>query len=585
MNVATAGLFGLMLTGCKDFFEIEPRDFVAEDNFWNEKADIDQMVMGCYTAMQSDEFIRRCIVWGDLRADNIFPNSTMNTNDDLYHALREDLLYTNVYTNWSKFYHVINKCNVIIDKAPQVSAVDPAYNESAVKATIAECTALRSLCYFYLIRAFEEVPFTRKAVSEESDVTSDPASSFDYVLGQIIADLEAVKNDAIVHYASSGSDDYLQRYNSNCNRITRTAINAMLTEMYLWKGDYDNAIACGDAVLAQMRSDYNDAQASNRLSSAYTLRMQSAPFGQTAPLYINSMASPENSAEAIFGQGNSFESILELSYNSSSKDDNTVVKSTALASLYGAPDNAGKVIGSLVVNSSVVKEIGPSSPSFNRFQNRYDTRYYTTFQPSEDYSAGSIRKFITSKYNLTASSEANVEFTSNTDRNFTVGANPNRNWIFYRLTDVMLLEAEALALKATDDTSAENIALIQKGFDLVYLVNSRAMINDAGKLTTTNAAASSHVALEKLVREERNRELMFEGKRWFDLLRYARRDGKPDVIKETVPIKVSVSGGQQSFSSMDALYWPYNKSELDANTNLKQKSIYASGSTESYQAN
>ena len=64
-NIKTAALaacVGLLAAGCADFLEIEPRDIVTEDNFWNEKTDIEQMVAGCYASMQSEDFINRCIV-------------------------------------------------------------------------------------------------------------------------------------------------------------------------------------------------------------------------------------------------------------------------------------------------------------------------------------------------------------------------------------------------------------------------------------------------------------------------------------------------------------------------------------------
>ena len=49
---ALAALMGLTFTSCSDFLNIKPRDIVTEDNFWNEKADIDQFVAGCYASIQ-----------------------------------------------------------------------------------------------------------------------------------------------------------------------------------------------------------------------------------------------------------------------------------------------------------------------------------------------------------------------------------------------------------------------------------------------------------------------------------------------------------------------------------------------------
>ena len=48
-GLATASVAALTLAGCSDFLEIEPRDVIVLEQFWNEKADVDSIVGGCYT--------------------------------------------------------------------------------------------------------------------------------------------------------------------------------------------------------------------------------------------------------------------------------------------------------------------------------------------------------------------------------------------------------------------------------------------------------------------------------------------------------------------------------------------------------
>lgn len=589
-HAALVACAGLMLNGCGDFLEIKPRDIVTEDNFWNEKTDVDQMVLGCYTAMQSDAFISRCIVWGELRSDNIYPGAGVeNDEKDLYEALRENLLSTNRYCDWSSFYYVINKCNTVITMAPKVSAIDPSYNDSQLRATIAEMTALRSLCYFYLIRAFDEVPFYREGIQEEDQVAYLPASKFDYVLNEIINDLESVKGDAYVHYAQGNNDGDCQKFNTNVNRITRTAINAMLTDMYLWQGNYEKAIACADAVMAQKRADYEEeysrqtGQLSSSNSSVPKLT-DPAPNGLTAPLYANDINNPSASANAIFGgNGNSFESIFELSYNwtGSTKD---YVESTALGRLYGnAIPKGNNGAGFLTVNPRIINEITGTSMTY--FYNVNDVRYYNWFIPTDDnYGEGYIRKGVAYTFNASSgSSNKKIPFSSG----FSVLGEQHRNWIFYRMTDVMLLEAEAYVMKTTDEGvaagDADMLEDMKQAFDLVYTVCKRSVLSDF-RLSSSSADATTRGLLVDLIRKERNRELMFEGKRWFDLVRQARRDGKPDFVRSAVPSKITGSGSSLAFPSMDALYWPYYKEELKKNDNLTQKAIYANEAEESFKS-
>ena len=76
---ALAAVAVMMLAACSDFLEITPRDQVTEDNFWNEKADIDQMVAGCYLSMQTEGFINNAIVWGEARSENLYPTSMLDS--------------------------------------------------------------------------------------------------------------------------------------------------------------------------------------------------------------------------------------------------------------------------------------------------------------------------------------------------------------------------------------------------------------------------------------------------------------------------------------------------------------------------
>ena len=73
--------------------------------------------------------------------------------------MSENILSNNSYTDWSSFYSVIDRCNLVIQKAPEVAEKDPNYLPSDVQATIAEVTALRALCYFYLVRTFMAVHY------------------------------------------------------------------------------------------------------------------------------------------------------------------------------------------------------------------------------------------------------------------------------------------------------------------------------------------------------------------------------------------------------------------------------------------
>jgi hypothetical protein len=151
----------------------------------------------------------------------------------------------------------------------------------------------------------------------------------------------------------------------------------------------------------------------------------------------------------------------------------------------------------------------------------------------------------------------------------------------------MLMEAEAYLQKATDEVNETNTELMHKAFDLIYLVNRRAISEENRKIATNAPALATRALMITFLMQERNRELMFEGKRWFDLVRYARRDGKPDIVRSNVPSSKTVGGSSANngFPSMAHLFWPYNKEELKVNPNLSQKMIYKNEATEGIEMN
>ena len=83
----------------------------------------------------------------------------------------------------------------------------------------------------------------------------------------------------------------------------------------------------------------------------------------------------------------------------------------------------------------------------------------------------------------------------------------------------MLMKAEALTALATGD---DDVAHLQPAFELVKNVNLRSRQNEVDSLKW-NTFRGSVSSVEELVLAERLRELAFEGKRWYDLLRYNYR--------------------------------------------------------------
>jgi hypothetical protein len=568
------------LTGCSDFLEIEPQNEIILEKFWNEKADVDAIIAGCYSNMQDEAVIKRMMVWGEFRSDNIGPGSNVTSDGSLEKVLLENIDAKNSYTSWKDFYSVINRCNTVIKYAPGVAVTDPAYTESELQANIAEMVALRSLCYFYLIRAFRDVPFSREAYIDDDQTMDLPATKFDNVLDSLIDDLKGVENTAIKRYP-----DTKEMYQTG--RITQDAIRALLCELYLWKLDYESCIRYADLVIESKKAIAEENRL-NRSSSSRNNESQERFNG--FPLVSNSTSVNYygNAYETLFGRdrGNTGEMNQEIIFQlvfDDNPDANSMKANGAVNSFYG---NSNSTIGLVAPSTFILDDIAKTSGRqvFADQNKKLDSRMYINCNTEEE----SINKYTTSTIDI------NVSGTDPEPRwGSLYSQNQNgSNWIIYRLTDIMLLKAEALVQMAREGTDTEtneyNKGLFERAFTLVNAVNKRALCQTQLKDTLNSASYPDKARMEELVLSERQRELMFEGKRWFDLVRHSQRKGNTEKLISLTMMKHHTGATGEGMianhlKKMDAIYWPYNLDEMKVNLNLVQNPAFGSGEDDSYQ--
>lgn len=547
------------LASCDDFLSIKPTNEIVLEDFWTEEADVTSVLNSCYSSLASSDCVQRMIVWGELRSDNLTKGPGIS--NDLLQINKENILETNSMTKWDAFYKVINNCNTVIHYAPGVAEIDPNYTQSELKATIAEATTLRSLAYFYLIRTFRDVPYTTAPSLEDSQPYQIPATKFDDVLDSLIVSMEEVKDDAVRVYGEKNRNT-LERPVENTCRVTRYACYALLADLYLWKGNYEKCIEYCDKVIDQKIADYEE----DFDDSPTTLLTEL--YGKY-PLISETTGSSTEVGTAyteIFGTGNSFESVFELSYARDKGAENG-----AVANFYGSSTRDGSLSAPVYLFNEVFE-------GTNKYFTKTDCRVMENMEMPGSSSVN-VQKYVRSscsyKINNSSSSAPKVTATVRTDN--------YANWIIYRLTDVMLMRAEAEVELAGDVEQGATPNEMQtehyrNAFACVSAVWKRA---NNMRLATRDTLvfddyAISRTAMEDLVLNERQRELMFEGKRWFDLVRLARRDGSNTRLVNKVVAKVEedLSAIKIKLSSPDALYMPYNRDELKQNPYLVQNPAY-----------
>ena len=136
----------------------------------------------------------------------------------------------------------------------------------------------------------------------------------------------------------------------------------------------------------------------------------------------------------------------------------------------------------------------------------------------------------------------------------------------------MLMKAEALALR--NDSINRGQKDLQESFNLVKTIYYRSNPYNADSISYVAGNAES---MQALVLEERQRELAFEGKRWFDLVRKALRDGNTAPMLDILinhKYETNQKAIRSKMSAMDCLFFPIQEREIKTNPLLKQKPAY-----------
>lgn len=146
------------------------------------------------------------------------------------------------------------------------------------------------------------------------------------------------------------------------------------------------------------------------------------------------------------------------------------------------------------------------------------------------------------------------------------------SFLIYRVSDAMLIKAEALA--GQEGRGAEALELIEE------LRTARAALQSTAQEVDENDGG----AIMRYIIDERAREFAFEGKRWFDVLRFARKNNysNMDILVEVVSTMADAEVLQSALNKIqdpNSHYLPIFEDELykanaHAPNSLKQNPFY-----------
>ena len=430
------------VTACSDeFFDLYPTDSMTSENYMNSVSEIGTVLDAAYAGMRGD-FGNAIVYIGDLPTDNAYDYKLNNSSAHI--SLSDSTVdsQNSVLSGlWYACYQIINRCCLVLeslDKLENVSTAD--YNRLAGQAKF-----LRGYAYYVMVRVWGDVPLVLEDIKDYMKVFEYGRTPADQVYAQIIEDLKDAESKLPDTYPSADK-----------GRVTATAAQAILGDVYLTRGDYSTAKGYFEKIIAKeganlgLLDDYAKIFDSNNVNNKEVIFAIQYAHNQTPSLanYLGRAALGNINGQYIDPVGDGASRIFGV---------NVLMMTHELEAKFVAADKRRSVVYT-----------GVSSPD-----------YGCTIP-------------MTLKY---------FDYQNILDGNSGNSPDCGCHTIVSRYADILLKYAECLV--ETGD--------IPKAITQLTRIRTRAGL-------PTDVAADK-AAVKKAIADERQLELCMEGHRWFDLVR------------------------------------------------------------------
>ncbi|MCP4312844.1 MAG: RagB/SusD family nutrient uptake outer membrane protein [Bacteroidetes bacterium] len=157
-NLVFFSLLGMtLLISCEEFFYPDQGTIIVSDELYSDWNEYRAAELGLYRIQQ--DLVNQLMVLGELRGDML--EVTGEANSDLQEVYNFNMSSWNPYASPTNFFRLIAACNnlavqletahpEVLDKSAEISNYDRLYGE---------VLCMRAWAYFYAVRIFEKVPY------------------------------------------------------------------------------------------------------------------------------------------------------------------------------------------------------------------------------------------------------------------------------------------------------------------------------------------------------------------------------------------------------------------------------------------
>jgi hypothetical protein len=582
------------LSSCEDFFNPDQDIYIEEDQLYTDWYEYRAAALGLYALQQ--ELVEQLVVLGELRGDLL--TVTQNSDADLMEIYNFNISKENKYAKPDKFFKLIAATNRLIgileEKQPNVLDQSKAINN--YDRLYGEALCMRAWAYFNAVRIYGKVPFIDQRLSTIEEINSfinTPKTYIDSVYvkysidgyhndtirnQQIVLEKNYFDTDRIIRYFTSeletkvktdattgvkavGVNHYIDN-NDNSWEVSIWSVwsyNTLLGQMFLTLGDLTKSLSYFEKVVNN-GTENDRYQIDNSFSG-----------GQWRNIFTN-IDSREHILTLWFNKANQQQNSLQQLFEPWASND-YMLKPTQLAVHNWETEWRGAYIRYDYTIPDSTKTISPGIPS--DFSRGFGSSYLYARNNSSLSSYDFLKMLEYKSLKEYRSVENIMENVDTVVFKYSIGLDRydhDPNFIIYRAAGVNLYMAEIYNYwnyeKSDGSIGSFTINALKIINDGSYFdaLSSRTQMGIRGRVglpgftiqnitfifdpftnevigwkdLTGNLLAKQY-NLEDEIMEERARELAFEGERFYDLMRVAKRRNDPSFLANKVSQKYPAS--------------------------------------------
>ncbi|RXG27607.1 RagB/SusD family nutrient uptake outer membrane protein [Leeuwenhoekiella marinoflava] len=243
-------VISLGLSSCSEYLDVPPKDKLAEEQTYLDVYDADAIITGIYGKFIT--LAEKHVILNELRADLL--STTVNADPYLYELQIHQVSSDNPYANPKAFYELINNCNDAL-KNFDIMLSENRLTENEHAQRYSDVGALRSWLYLQVGIHYGNVPYITTPIENLDDLLDTnryPKISFDELLNELVNFTNNLPYTTSYESNSSLLID-VDGYNTGKFYINK---ECLLGDLNLWIGNYTQAASYYKTLMAST-DDWN----------------------------------------------------------------------------------------------------------------------------------------------------------------------------------------------------------------------------------------------------------------------------------------------------------------------------------------